>query len=1710
MFTQSSSGMKLQPDERQAADVASLLVECGVRTVVINACRSAAGSNEASNIASLLVRTGIRVAVGMSFNVFSLSADQFMRDFYNQFLGQRTSPIAAVSRARGELRRNSTRMSKYHTKVSIEDHLVPIIHCQESEIEELRQAAPLFLNAESPISGHLAASELVGREGDLLRLEWLLTQVGGSRIHLQGSPGVGKSRLLQEASAWWQQTGLFRRTIYIQLTDAEFRDCTADKILKSMASQNRIDIKDHSTNSLIAALDEQSSLIVLDSIDALDWSFDLTLSEHQRQLRLCLMRLKRCSVVVLSRTEDLWLTTAIQSWIILEPIDLSNTIALATGILRNLEFSSKLATQDDQSYFEQLITMSQGNPLAIRVIVYDLAKHFADDPSATILSHLLSLLQLRPVFLDIERLASDGEARAVVEILEWIADDVNTDSSFYSVDAPHDGVLPLEDYPLTVSDDSLEPLNHSIQMLRQGHRTFNPMIREPVTKRKLANCGFYSAAVFLGFWHNLPHNLEPFIITFGILLVVRRYLNDEAFTRFRNHLCEFSEEGIRDQRYNYKKLTSKEAFGLSPAIAYYCLYAATKSFAKFCDVRTKRLLHFVQGPVERNFGSSGHQLRSICSSINPLISLVSQSTVVRALYPQSIVEDIEIARDAQCRYRVFEWARCSAHHPSSPFHEAMKFELDFDFFNYLSLIISYQRTDSWPVGEHWQVQYFMSTAALSDPRRMRLADRVLSLFIQKALRVITRTRQKFTSSETGGYDTDSQDRDYKSWSIVTDLEVATVNALVRAFFCSDLLQKPVKEYLIQWNYVKIRPMFQIWKHTDPDLRDIVSRSIVLNTRGFEMMYGRSSLEVTTTNEWLAEAGQLRSHVAQFLGLREAAAASEPPMEISRRILENTLKSVGGGDLILNRAHAAVHKIRFEEGKANVVDLRRAVVDLEALLSEDIENDNSVLTRMLIHGHLASVHDALGNKAIAVQHRTIRENFKTMLEPEQAAQMQDPYKISSAFARESRRAKGDPVNLAQSLAIQLETRLAELAKAESDEPSDELHRLSCVDRVADTLRDLGREAEAADHYLRVIQGRERLLPANDKAILSVRFARSKLLANLRRYDESIEELRLLQEKYIEIGDAKVLSNVLGTLGVHLQSSVEWQANSLAKTAQESRLLEATALLEQNVKTVEDLFEPGDVNISTAFSNLGSLYSSQGELAKAESCHQSAIHVHLTRTSDPADRSLVISRNNLAYLWSKMNKYEEAEDVFSSLLEVCIERYEIWHKLSCMMMSNLYDTYEKKGAKEKGLSFVQNCIPRFHTSLAEASGAAKPGSFDVLDAKYRFGRNLSLCDAHDQATLLLEEVAAAWRKQEKYDDDFVDLLQRLRYSYSAQNPPQLEAEHKTCTELVKLRSQLDGPESTTTLNEIGHLVVCLRRLKRFEEAVEMQNQLIEARKATIGTANETTLGNMSYLAEIYDEITNWPKAIEARRELYLARRNMDPDSPKTIAQASHIAALYVKLEKWDHVIDLRKDEADEWRRIEGADSQNALIALRSLADGFESTQRYTEARQSLDEMIEARLRIFGPSHADTLEAQRIKARICRKAGDLDEAQQVLDQVLSTRSQFPAKDATRCLALASLSGVYIARGRLPRATEFFREAWIEGETVQGGEHQVTLAHLAMTIARDCDTAQRWEDAEDAVDKALLVWRAQQTNPTLLKQIGECEKLLLEVRRKRGDIES
>ena len=1700
IFTQSGALMRPELDEKEAKKVASLLVGSGVTTVVINACRSAAGSNEASNIACTLVRNGIKTAIGMAFNVLSLSADQFMKDFYYHYFVQTALPIQAVSYARGELRRDSSRMSKYHTKVNLEDHLVPIIHCQESETLNFLHHSSEQMSKTHRKNVHPTPSNLLGREGDILKLEWMLSQFGRHTVHLQGQPGIGKTSILMEATAWWQKTGLFQQVIYIQLADSQFRNCTTEIILTSIAKQANKISENLSSAALLAAMNDHSFLLIIDSLDSIEWSSSLPTLTHERQLRMFLKKLKNCPIIISSRTSDLWLYATIQSWILLEPVDFSNAIAIGTGILQKIRLSSKLlVTQDDQSYFEQLITMSQGNPLAIKVMMYDLAKRFGEDSSMTLESHLMSLLQLRPVLIDVENLSHEGGARAIAELLEWVYEDTRTDLELY-----HFEEMPTPtDHPFIIPMESLESLSLSIRTIKQrGGPSLNSMARRLRRDRKLAKSGFHTAMILNGFWHNIIYQIEPFVTTLAALVVARQFLEDDAFVKFRTRLCEYTDESGQKSNYVYDILGGTSAFGLSPLVANYCLYAATNALAKVYQSLSEDLYHFVNGPFRREYGNTLHYFNESYYSVNPLVSLVSQSSIVRALYPQNLAHDIEIARDSLYRHRMSVWLNYKANIPSSPYCDALKAELDFDFYNYLCLMLSFQKLDSWPVALHWNFQYLIFFAATSNPRRLRIVERALNRFISRALPLIRNLRQKYHDPKVGGYETASQDKNGTDWSMVTDLEVACTTALLRAMTCKELLQKPYNKYLSQWNYVKARPMFLHWKCMDLTLRELLYKTLVLNTRWFETVQdGGKSLQVATAEDIMNGVTELTNLQRRYLNLTSPVHTADTSLTVPAQIAEYMFAAMSMQDFPLSRANKMLNRLAGEIANAGGETLTKVVQDLEKLLLEEVEHNNSVPTRLQLHTYLALVHNGIGNKVIAMQHRTIKEELKSMLEPEVAEKIEKSSKIWTSYWRDSRRIKGEPVNEAQIFERQLDERRAKLSAAEAEDPQDELNILSCVEAIADTLRDLGRDAAAAEHYERVIQGRQWLLPANDKGTLLAIFARSKLLGNLHRFDESIQNLRMLQKGYAGLGDQKVHHNVTGSLGLHILNSIKWSGNSLAESTQQTLLLEAKALLEAGVETAEELFELGDINISHSFSNLASLHAYNKKYNEAEACYKSAIRMYLTRTSTEADPGLIKSRNNLACLWSEMHKFKEAEDLYSHLLKICYDHYEVWHKMTILVLSNFYDLYEKMGATAKAKMFIQEYVSISQKSLDDTIRADKQGTFDVKYAKYQIGRTLAACDSYEEAILLLEEVAVVWREQQKRDHEVLELLDKLRHCYSTQKSPQLQQEYDTCTELIQLQRDLNGPQHADTLIAIERQVICLRRMNRIEEAMDMQLQLIEARKASQGMSSERILNNISYLAEIYEEMEDWPAALKARREVYEFSKGLDPNSPKTIHQASRIAILYENLLEWERVVDFRKNEVKAWRKIEGLNGENALLALVEVGFGLERLGKYDEAKSVIDEAIKGRSKVLGPNHFGTLQALRLKAIICRGLKEIDESEKILNEVLSTRARYPMEDDTCCLALAGLSKVYKARGQPDRALELLRKAVNVSEESQGEQHVKRPEDLLLELAKEYAAVLRWDEAKKAVDQALLKLRSQKATRAVSRNIEECISLLGEI---------
>ncbi len=1711
IFNKPDPGVNPEPHEVPAEDVAALLSKHGVSTVVINACRSAAGANEASNIASLLVQEGLKNAIGMSFNVLSLSADQFMKDFYKTFLGQDATPMEAVTYARGQLRQYSARTTKFNTQVDLEDHLVPQIHCQESEIPDTYVAQPKRSSEQPRAESYNQSSALIGREGDILRLEWLLSHFERTRIHLQGSPGVGKTSLLREAAAWWQKTGLFQHVAYVQLTDLQFQDCTNDKILAFVAKQLEIFNEDQNPGALTTALNKRSYLLVLDSMDSIAWSSNMSESQRERQLCLCLRKLKSCSIVVSSRTPDAWLDTAIQSRILLHPVSFSSSITIGTTMLEKLDvLPEKLVTLDDHSFFEQLIGLSACNPLAIKLLMHDLANEFAKDPTTSLLAHLMGLFRLRPISLDVERLSIEGGARAVRELLEWIYEESqahieNLQRSEHMFSAPqHEtAFISFDGRP-----NGFETLQRAMRTLGLGTEAqCRPAAQYSSSKQDLRNMGLHPAMTFVGFWHHMPHSLEPFTSALASLMVARRKLDPIEFEQFRQKLCESTEESAKSPRYLHNILRGKEPFGLAPEAADHCASAAIRLSFEVRQALSKRLSSYVDGDVVQKFGEEGYSFTRAYYSIDPLLTIVSQCSIVSGIWPQSLTHDVEIARGFAYRRGIGEWASCMATASGSPFNNALKLELDYDFYNYLCLTLSYQQLDSWPSPENWHFQYVISQAGITDSRRVRLLERVHHQFISMGVKRLRQIRHKYQNPVNGGYDLESQDKGKKDWHVATELEFACFTVMLRAVFCNTFLRKPQDDYLSQLKYIVTRPMLLVSRYMDPDVRKLAYHSFAYHKRLIDCFEGGKGFDLVTAQDRLKDLVSLKSLLKSLQGEIFGSSISikdpEASLPLPAQLSELELTSLGGQDMLLFRANRVINRLGTGRDLNDTDKLTKAIEESKTLLLEEVESSNDPQIRFQLHNNLAFLYDRVRNKALAVQHRTTSEELKGMLDPGAIEQIEKNNTLWKPYFRDARRAKGEPVNEAESLVAQLHEQKAKLETAEADEKREELTVLACVDDIADTLRHLERKVEAVEHYQRVIEGRQRLLPANDKVILQDKFARSKLLGQMGRYDESIPTLRALVNTSAPLEDHKFYHNVKGTLGLQIMNSLVWSSDSLTVEAREEQYQEAKTVMEEDIKVKEELYEPDDVNIAIGLSNLASLHAYKNDYNKAETLYKSAIQAHLTRTTYAADRSLVWCRNNLAILWRDMEKFHDAEALHASLLKTCIEHYEMWHDTTLIIMGNVHKLYTTMGAQYKARSLIQDYLARFDEHLVEYVQKGKVSAYEEQRAKCSLGMKLTSCKLYEDAIPMFLIVAPAWRGQETRKGELIELLTKLRYCFFSKTPPQYDRAYEVGTEIVAIQTNWKGPQHADTLDTIATGVICLRKANRTKEAIKEQLSLIEVRKATLGPENNTTLGNISYLAAMYEENEDWPAAINTREEVYTTRKGMDSKSRETASALSHLAVTHADSEDYVSASDLRRDEVFLWREIEGDEGSNTNLTLFELAFTLEKVKKYEEAMVAVDKVIAHHAKAVGPLHHSTLHARILKAVILRGQRKFTEAEAILHEILAARMENPTQDTIYCRALASLSRIYEARGLSDRAVEWMNQA-VEACEALSGDTQPKLPlpeTLHMDLAKLFIAAKRWNEAKRVLERAIGRLQALQMTAGTVKKIGECNEMLREI---------
>ncbi|AOS83873.1 hypothetical protein BIU88_06735 [Chlorobaculum limnaeum] len=401
-----------------AEDIASQLRLHQIPVVALNACQSGkqVGATETS-LGSRLLQSGAQLVIAMGYSVTVSAARLFMTRFYQELLAGR-EPATAIRSARLELFRDKARKGAYNREIDLEDWMLPVIYQNTPVQFRFSAAAPRAAFAMPRYPKPATAYGFFGRDLDVLEIERRLLK-RGNLLLVQGMGGAGKSTLLHHLGWWWQKTRFVEQVFYFGYDLKAYR---LPMIIAAIGEQLGLPLTgrmQEDRHEVTRYLKSSRHLLMLDNMESITGerlSIPNTLNDAERQeLKGFLQELTGGKTLVLlgSRGNEEWLqpNPLNQHRIYdLPGLDGEASSQLADKILRDIGAPNYPDQPEHRDAFKRLLRLLGGYPLAIEVVLSNLARSTP--------AEVLQRLEAADIDLD-NQSATAGKTDSIIKCIDY-------------------------------------------------------------------------------------------------------------------------------------------------------------------------------------------------------------------------------------------------------------------------------------------------------------------------------------------------------------------------------------------------------------------------------------------------------------------------------------------------------------------------------------------------------------------------------------------------------------------------------------------------------------------------------------------------------------------------------------------------------------------------------------------------------------------------------------------------------------------------------------------------------------------------------------------------------------------------------------------------------------------------------------------------------------------------------------------------------------------------------------------------------------------------------------------------------------------------------------------------------------------------------------------------------------------------------------------
>ncbi|MDJ1135261.1 FxSxx-COOH system tetratricopeptide repeat protein [Streptomyces iconiensis] len=308
-------------------------------------------------------------------------------------------------------------------------------------------------------------------------------------------------------------------------------------------------------------------------------------------------------------------------------------------------------------------------------------------------------------------------------------------------------------------------------------------------------------------------------------------------------------------------------------------------------------------------------------------------------------------------------------------------------------------------------------------------------------------------------------------------------------------------------------------------------------------------------------------------------------------------------------------------------------------------------------------------------------------------------------------------------------------------------------------------------------------------------------------------------------------------------------------------------------------------------------------------------------------------------------------------------------------------------------------------------------------------------------------------------------------------QYEDALKLQQEVVETTRRLYGPEERTSLLAQHNLAVGLRLLGRYEDAYDVDLDTLRKREQVLRARHPNTLSSGNACARDLRLMGRYQEAL-ARQELgmRLHLQVLGPQHPQTLL-ARHNLLLCQRRAGTS-----RQDMAtamasllDQQEQVHGRRHYSTLALLTDYGNFLREHGDLSQARELLTEAEEGFRRLLGPAHPVSTAMQSNAGLVLQAEGERDGALNMFEQALAGLTSLLGADhpATLGCALNTSGGRNLSEA-LDDAFELSRDTFERARETLGADHPLTLSCMVANAA-DLRGLRRRDEAR-AVEAEVL----------------------------------